>query len=333
MAAKIYYEDDVSTETLRGSRIAVLGYGSQGRAHSLNLKDSGHDVIVGLRKDSSSWTKVEADGLHVANVHEAVADADLVAVLVPDQHQAAVFAESIEPNLRPGTTLLFAHGFSIHFGQIRPPEDNDVVMIAPKAPGPLVRRTFEEGKGTPALVAVHQDSSGSARDRALAYARGLGCTRAGVIQTTFAEETETDLFGEQAVLCGGTSRLIQAGFETLVEAGYQPEIAYFECLHELKLIVDLLYEGGLGHMRRAISDTAEYGDLTRGRKVVTEETEEAMRVILDDIRSGSFAREWVTENRAGTPVLDAERRRQAQHPIEEVGTNLRKMMSWIENPT
>ena len=333
MAAKIYYDNDASPEALQGQRIAVLGYGSQGRAHALNLRDSGHEVVVGLRKDSPSWTAAEEDGFTVASINEAVADADLVAVLLPDQHQAKVYAESIEPNLRPGATLMFAHGFSIHYGQVRPPSENDVVMIAPKAPGPLVRRTYEADMGTPALVAVHQDASGKATERALAYGQGLGCTRAGVIETTFAEETETDLFGEQAVLCGGTSRLIQAGFETLVEAGYQPEIAYFECLHELKLIVDLLYEGGFSHMRHAISDTAEYGDFTRGRKIVTDETTKAMQTILEDIRSGAFAREWVLENQAGTPVLEAERRRQTEHPIEEVGSGLREMMTWIQKPT
>ena len=331
--AKIYYEGDASTEALAGRQVAVLGYGSQGRAHALNLRDSGVEVVVGLRKDSSSWRIAEDDGVRVASVNEAVAGADVVSVLIPDQHQAALYHEAIEPNLRPGATLMFAHGFAVHFGQVRAPEDNDVVMIAPKAPGPLVRRTFEEGRGVPALVAVDQDASGGALKTALAYARGLGCTRAGVIETTFAEETETDLFGEQAVLCGGTSRLIQAGFETLVEAGYQPEIAYFECLHELKLIVDLLYEGGFRHMRSAISDTAEYGDLTRGRKVVTDETTAAMRRILDDVRSGSFAREWILENRAGTPVLASERRRQNEHPIEEVGSKLREMMTWIPKPT
>jgi ketol-acid reductoisomerase len=327
---QIYYENDASREALAGKGVAVLGYGSQGRAHALNLKDSGVDVTVGLRKDSSSWDRAEADGLSVSGIHEACSGADLVAMLVPDQHQAAVYRDAVEPNLDPSAALLFAHGFNIHFGQIRPPVDNDVIMIAPKAPGPLVRRTFEGGSGVPGLLAVHQDATGSATQRALAYARGIGCTRAGVIETTFAEETETDLFGEQAVLCGGTSRLIQAGFETLVRAGYQPEIAYFECLHELKLIVDLLYEGGFTKMRDAISDTAEYGDLTRGKRVVGKETEKAMQKILDDIQSGEFAREWVLENKAGTPVLDGERRAQAAHPVEEVGSRLRGMMSWMK---
>ena len=327
--AKIHYEDAVS-DALAGKRIAVLGYGSQGRAHALNLKDSGYDVTVGLRKDSRSWKAAEADGVSVAGLHEACSGAELVAMLLPDQHQASVYAEVVEPNLDPGAALLFAHGFNVHFGQIRAPEENDVVMIAPKAPGPLVRRTFEGGSGTPGLLAIHQDATGKAFDRALSYAKGIGCTRAGVIETTFAEETETDLFGEQAVLCGGTSRLIQAGFETLVEAGYQPEIAYFECLHELKLIVDLLYEGGFTKMRDAISDTAEFGDLTRGKRVVNEDTEKEMRRILDEIQSGQFAREWVLENKAGTPVLDAERRRQAEHPINEVGARLREMMSWMK---
>jgi ketol-acid reductoisomerase len=329
MAAKIYYEKDASPDLLKGKRLTTLGYGSQGRAHALNLKDSGYDVTVGLKKGSPSWERAESDGVNVATVHEACSGADLVAMLVPDQHQAAVYTEAVEPNLKPDAVLLFAHGFNIHFGQIRPPADCDVVMIAPKAPGPLVRRTYEAGSGTPALLAVHQDATGSAFARALAYGWGLGCARAGVIETTFAEETETDLFGEQAVLCGGASRLIQAGFETLVEAGYQPEIAYFECMHELKLIVDLLYEGGFRRMRDAISDTAEYGDLTRGKKVVGPDVEATMSEILEDIRSGAFAREWVLENRAGTPVLEAERRRQNEHPIEEVGARLREMMSWM----
>lgn len=325
----IYYDSDATFGPLENKRIAVLGYGAQGRAHALNLRDSGLDVVVGLRKDSPSWDVATADGLAVASLNEACADAHLIAMLVPDQHQAAVYSESVEPNLRPDAALLFAHGFNIHFGQIRAPQDNDVIMIAPKAPGPLVRRTYEGGSGTPGLLAIHQDASGDARALALAYAKGIGCTRAGVIETTFAEETETDLFGEQAVLCGGVSRLIQAGWETLVDAGYQEEIAYFECLHELKLIVDLLYEGGFKGMRHAISDTAEYGDLTRGKRVVDEATQARMRQILTDIRSGEFAREWVLENKAGTPVLDAERRLQADHPIEAVGTRLREMMSWL----
>jgi ketol-acid reductoisomerase len=329
MAATIYYDSDSSFEPLQGKRVAVLGYGAQGRAHALNLKDSGVEVVVGLRRDSKSWPRAEEDGLQVATVAEATKGADIVAVLLPDQHQAKVYAAEVEPNLDPEAALLFAHGFNIHFGQIRPPENNDVIMIAPKAPGPLVRRTFEEGSGTPGLLAIARDATGRARERALAYAKGIGCTRAGVIETTFAEETETDLFGEQAVLCGGTSRLIQAGFETLVRAGYQPEIAYFECLHELKLIVDLLYEGGFTKMRDAISDTAEYGDLTRGTKVVDEHVEASMQQILDDIRSGAFAKEWVLENASGTPVLDARRREQAAHPVEEVGSKLREMMSWM----
>jgi ketol-acid reductoisomerase len=333
VAAKIFYDSDASFDALRGKSVAVLGYGSQGRAHALNLRDSGVDVTVGLRKDSPSWTRAENDGVNVATVSEACSGANVVAMLLPDQHQPACYESAVEPNLQPGAALLFAHGFNIHFGQVRPPDDTDVVMIAPKAPGPLVRRTFEAGSGTPALLAVQQDSTGNATDRALAYAKGLGCTRAGVIATTFAEETETDLFGEQAVLCGGTSRLIQAGFETLVEAGYQPEIAYFECLHEMKLIVDLLYEGGFSLMRDAISDTAEYGDLSRGKRVVGADVEATMRELLEEIRSGAFAREWVLENRAGTPVLSAERRRQKEHQIEEVGARLREMMSWMKKQT
>ena len=330
MTARIYYENDASIDVLRDYRIVVVGYGSQGRAHALNLKDSGLDVCVALRKDSPTWDRASSEGVEVRPLHEALPQANLVAMLVPDQHQPAVYREVVEPNLDPGAVLLFAHGFNVHFDQVRVPADNDVVMVAPKAPGLLVRRTFEQGSGTPALVAVHQDASGAALDRALAYAKGIGCTRAGVIETTFAEETETDLFGEQAVLCGGVSRLIQTGFETLVGAGYQPEIAYFECLHELKLIVDLIYEGGFTKMRDAVSDTAEYGDLTRGRKVIDEDVEASMQRILEDVRSGSFAREWVLENKAGTPVLSAERRRQATLQIAEVGARLREMMSWVK---
>ena len=327
--ATIYYEKDADPSALSEQRIAVLGFGSQGHAHALNLKDSGHDVRVGLREGSSSKAKAEEAGLVVKPTADAVAEADVVMVLLPDTAQAKAYREDIEPNLKAGDMLMFAHGFNIHFETIAPPADVDVTMIAPKGPGHLVRRTYEQGIGTPALVAVHQDSTGKARERALAYAAGIGCARAGVIETTFQEETETDLFGEQAVLCGGATALVQAGFETLVEAGYQPEIAYFECLHELKLIVDLLYEGGFSKMRHAVSDTAEYGDLTRGRRVVTPEVEQAMRTILQDIRSGSFAQEWVLENRAGTPVLEAERRYQSQHPIEDVGRRLREMMQWI----
>jgi ketol-acid reductoisomerase len=329
MPPTIHYDKDADLAALAGKSVAVLGYGAQGRAHALNLRDSGVDVVVGLRKDSPTWEVAEHDGVAVASLNEACSDGELVAMLVPDQHQASVYREAVEPNLAPGAALLFAHGFNIHFGQIRPSPDNDVVMIAPKAPGPLVRRTYESGSGTPGLLAIHQDATGDAVRLALAYAKGIGCTRAGVIETTFAEETETDLFGEQAVLCGGVSRLIQSGWETLVEAGYQPEIAYFECLHELKLIVDLLYEGGFKGMRHAISDTAEYGDLTRGKRVIDDSVRARMQDLLADIRSGEFAREWVLENRAGTPVLDAERRLQAEHPIEEVGANLREMMSWL----
>jgi len=330
MPAKVYYDNDASLDELAGATVAVLGYGSQGRAHALNLKDSGVDVIVGLRKDSASWEGAEADGVNVATTGEACASAGIISMLVPDQHHGSVYEGFVEPNLRPGAALLFAHGFNIHFGQVKPPENNDVIMVAPKAPGRLLRRTFEGGSGVPSLVAVHQDGTGRALTLALAYAKALGSTRAGVIETTFAEETETDLFGEQAVLCGGVSRLIQAGFETLVDAGYQPEIAYFECLHELKLIVDLLYEGGFKGMRQAVSDTAEYGDLTRGERVIGPEVEAAMHKILADVQSGEFAREFVLENRAGTPVLEARRARQANHPIEEVGARLREMMSWMK---
>jgi ketol-acid reductoisomerase len=330
MDPKIHYDDALSLDALKDKRVAILGYGSQGRAHALNLDDSGLDVTVGLRKDSRSWNRAEGDGVSVTAIHEACMGADVVAMLIPDQHQVSVYEQSVEPNLDPRATLLFAHGFNIHFGQINPPEQNDVVMVAPKAPGPLVRKTFEEGSGVPALVAVHQDATAEATARALAYAKALGCARAGVIETTFAEETETDLFGEQAVLCGGVSRLVQAGFETLVAAGYQPEIAYFECLHELKLIVDLLYKGGFSHMRDAVSDTAEYGDLTRGGQVVGPDVEDAMRQVLGDIRSGVFAREWVLETRAGAPVLRALRRQQAEHPIEAVGARLREMMPWMK---
>ena len=326
----VLYDADVDRSALEGQRIAVLGYGSQGHAHALNLRDSGFDVRVGLRPDSKSWPKAEEDGLTVTTPSVAVAEADVVMVLLPDTAQAAAYAADIEPNLEAGNLLLFAHGFNIHFGQVRPPEGVDVGMIAPKAPGHLVRRTYSEGIGTPSLFAVHHDATGTARARVLAYAAGIGAGRAGIIETTFAEETETDLFGEQAVLCGGVTSLVKAGFETLVDAGYQPEIAYFECLHELKLIVDLMYEGGLGWMRYSVSDTAEYGDYTRGPRVVDERTREEMRTILAEIRSGAFAEEWVGEAARGFPRFHELRERDREHSIESVGERLRSMMPWLQ---
>jgi ketol-acid reductoisomerase len=327
--ATIHYESDTDRGTLAGQRIAVLGYGSQGHAHSLNLSESGFDVTVGLREGSKSWAKAEESGLRVAPTAEAAAEADVVMMLLPDTAQAAAYERDVEPGLEPGNMLMFAHGFNIHFNQIRPPEGIDVTMIAPKAPGHLVRRQYTEGRGTPALVAVHRDATGGALRRALAYGAGIGCARAGIIETTFAEETETDLFGEQAVLCGGVSSLIQNGYETLVEAGYQPEVAYFECLHELKLIVDLLYEGGFSWMRYSVSDTAEYGDYSRGKRVVGAASREEMGRILEEIRSGAFASEWVSEAKAGFPAFEAMRRREREHGIEEVGARLRQMMPWL----
>jgi len=327
--AKVYYEKDVNQESLRSKVIAILGYGSQGHAHALNLKDSGFQVIVGLRR-GNSWVQAEKDGFKVLSPAEATKQADLVVFLVPDQTQKQLFYEEVEKNLRPGMALVFAHGFNIHFGQIVPSTDVDVFMVAPKGPGHLVRRVYTEGGGVPALIAVHQDATGKAKELALAYASGIGSARAGVIETTFAEETETDLFGEQVVLCGGLSELIRSGFETLVNAGYQPEIAYFECLHEVKLIVDLIYEKGITGMRYSISDTAEYGDLTRGPRVINEQTKQEMQKILAEIQSGRFAREWINENMAGRPVFNALRKRQAEHQIEKVGQQLRAMMSWIE---
>ncbi len=329
MPATIYYEDDADPSLLEGRKVAVLGYGSQGHAHALNLRDSGVDVRVGLRDGSSSWKKAEAEGLRVLATPEAVAEADVVMVLLPDTEQKAVYERDIAPNLKERDSLAFAHGFNIHFGQIRPPKGVDVWMIAPKGPGHLVRRTFEEGGGVPALVAVGADETGKAKQTALAYARGIGATRAGVLDTTFEEETETDLFGEQVVLCGGLVELIKASFDTLVNAGYQPESAYFETLHEVKLIVDLIYEGGITNMRYSISDTAEYGDMTRGPRIVTEETRAEMRKILDEIQTGRFANEWIVENQAGRPVFNALRRQGAEHPIEDVGERLRAMMPWI----
>jgi ketol-acid reductoisomerase len=329
--ATIYYDNQADLGRLKGRKIAVIGYGSQGHAHALNLKESGLDVRVGLYAGSKSWAKAEAAGLPVKTVREAAEEADIVMILTPDIGQAQLYREEIAPGMRAGKTLMFAHGFSIRFGQIVPPKDIDVSMIAPKAPGHRVREVFVQGGGTPALLAVYQDASGHAKEDALAYAKGLGCTRAGVIETTFAEETETDLFGEQAVLCGGVSALVKAGFETLVEAGYQPEIAYFECMHELKLIVDLFYQGGLNYMRYSVSDTAEHGDYYAGPKIITDETRAAMRKLLADIRSGAYAEEWIEENRKGRPWFNAKRAEEANHPIEKVGRELRRMMPWL-NP-
>jgi ketol-acid reductoisomerase len=332
MPAKIYYDQDADLSLLRGKKIAIVGYGSQGHAHALNLKDSGLDVVVGLYKGSKSWPKAEKDGLRVATVAEAAQMADIVMVLLPDQVHRQTFEESIRGALTKGKTLMMAHGFSIHFNQVVPPADVDVSMIAPKAPGHIMRDLFVQGPGVPGLLAVQQDVSGKARDVALAYGKGVGCTRAGVIETTFKEETETDLFGEQTVLCGGVSALIKAAFETLVKAGYQPEVAYFECMHELKLIVDLFYQGGLAYMRYSVSDTAEFGDYSRGPRVVDEHVRAEMQKILGEIQSGQFAREWVLENQANRASFLATRRVEADHPIEEVGKRLRSMMSWIKPP-
>ncbi|YAF94475.1 MAG: ketol-acid reductoisomerase [Nodularia sp. CChRGM 3473] len=328
--ARMYYDEDANLDLLAGKTIAIIGYGSQGHAHALNLKDSGLNVIVGLYPGSKSAAKAEAAGLTVKNVADAAKAADFIMILLPDEVQKTVYKNEIEPNLQEGNVLAFAHGFNIHFGQVLPPANVDVVMVAPKGPGHLVRRTYEQGQGVPALFAVYQDASGKARDRAMAYARGIGGTRAGILETTFREETETDLFGEQAVLCGGLSALIKAGFETLVEAGYQPELAYFECLHEVKLIVDLVVEGGLATMRDSISNTAEYGDYTRGPRIVNDTTKAEMRKILSEIQSGQFAREFVLENQSGKPGFTAMRRQEAEHPIEEVGKDLRAMFSWLK---
>ncbi|MBD2104627.1 ketol-acid reductoisomerase [Leptolyngbya sp. FACHB-261] len=328
--ARMYYDADANLDLLEGKTIAILGYGSQGHAHALNLKDSGLNVIVGLYEGSPSWSKAEAAGLKVHTTAEAAKAADFIMILLPDEVQKSIYKSEIEPNLKAGDTLAFAHGFNIHFAQILPPKEVDVVMVAPKGPGHLVRRTFEQGQGVPALFAVYQDATGQARDRAMAYAKGVGGTRAGILETSFREETETDLFGEQAVLCGGLSALIKAGFETLVEAGYQPELAYFECLHEVKLIVDLVVEGGLANMRHSISNTAEYGDYTRGPRIVTDATKAEMRKILSEIQTGQFAREFVLENISGKAGFTAMRRREAEHPIEEVGSDLRAMFSWLK---
>ena len=326
----IFYDADANLDALKGKTVAILGYGSQGHAHALNLRDSGMDVVVGLRPDSSSRAEAEAEGLEVMDVAEAASRGDIVMVLLPDERQAEVWESEISDGIAPGNLLMFAHGFSIHFGQVDPPAGVDVGMVAPKGPGHLVRRQYEEGRGVPCLMAVHQDETGNARELVLAYATGIGGGRAGVIETTFKDECETDLFGEQSVLCGGATELVRAGFETLVEAGYDPRLAYFECLHELKLIVDLMYEKGVQGMRDSISNTAEYGDMTRGPRVIGEPTREAMRKILADIQSGEFAKEWIAENRAGGENFQRLREEAAGDQIEQVGGELRGMMSWIE---
>jgi ketol-acid reductoisomerase len=331
--ANIYYDKDADPSLIRAKKVAIIGYGSQGHAHSLNLHDNGVDVRVGLRPGSKSWAKAQNAGLEVQSVADASAWADTIMMLAPDTSQAAIYNQSIAPNLKAGKTLMFAHGFNIRFGTITPPPGVDVSMVAPKAPGHRVREVFVEGGGTPALLAVHQDASGGAKANALSYAFALGATRAGVLETTFAEETETDLFGEQAVLCGGVSALVKAGFETLVEAGYQPEIAYFECLHELKLIVDLMYRGGLNYMRYSVSDTAEDGDYTAGPKIVTEDTKHAMYQILQEIQDGSYANTWIEENEKGRPWFNEQRRLQQDHLIERVGSQLRQMMPFIDPVT
>ena len=328
--ATMFYDKDADIELIRRRKVAVIGYGSQGHAHALNLQDSGVEVVVGLPSSSRSIEKAKTDGLKVLSVAEAAKWADVIMVLIPDTRQAKVYENDIKPGLTAGKMLMFAHGFNIRFNCIVPPKDVDVTMVAPKAPGHRVREVFKEGGGIPGLLAVHQDATGQGRATALAYARGIGCTRAGVIETTFSEETETDLFGEQAVLCGSTSALVKAGFETLIEAGYQPEVAYFECLHELKLIVDLMYRGGLNYMRYSISDTAEWGDYTSGPRIITPETKKVMKQILTDIQSGEFAKKWIAENEAGLPVYKATRDKELTHPIEVVGAQLRSMMPFLD---
>jgi len=329
--AKIYYDSDCNLTLLEGKVVGIIGYGSQGHAQAQNLRDSGCQVIVAEAEGTPGWKDAKEAGFRVMNAAEMAKESDIIVMLAPDMLHKKIYYESVEKNLVPGNTLMFAHGFVIHYGQVTPPPDIDVTMIAPKAPGHLLRQVYTEGKGTPAIVAVHQDASGKAKDVALAYAKGIGCSRAGVIETTFAEETETDLFGEQAVLCGGVTALIKAGFETLVEAGYQPEIAYFECLHELKLIVDLIYQGGFNYMRYSVSHTAEYGDYTRGPRVIDDMVKDEMEQILAEIQDGSFAKEWILENQAGRPVYNALKRQEEEHPIEIVGKELRKMMPWLES--
>ncbi|HHT9110995.1 MAG TPA: ketol-acid reductoisomerase [Candidatus Brocadiaceae bacterium] len=326
---KIYYEKDADISVLKGKKIAVIGYGSQGHAQAQNLRESGFDVIVSTRTGTPNYQLAVKHGFKPVSVDEAAKQGDVIQILLPDETQKAVYESQIKPHLKDGKTLCFSHGFNIHFGQVVPPANIDVIMVAPKSPGHLVRSEFEKGGGVPCLMAIHQDATGTARKKAMAYAHGIGGTRAGVMETTFAEETETDLFGEQAVLCGGAAALVKAGFETLVEAGYQPELAYFECMHELKLIVDLFYQGGLNYMRYSVSNTAEYGDLTRGPRIVTEETKKEMKRILSEIQSGQFAREWILENQAGRPVFNALEKKDRNHLIEKVGKELRKMMKWI----
>ncbi len=327
---KMYYQEDCNLDLIKNKKIAVIGYGSQGHAHALNLKDSGMDVIVGLYNGSKSWEKAEAAGLTVMTAFDAAKAADIIMILINDEKQPALYKESIEPNLKAGKSLVFAHGFNIHFGQIVPPSDVDVWMVAPKGPGHTVRSQYEEGKGVPDLIAIYQDATKKAKEYALAYAAGIGGARAGILETTFQEETETDLFGEQAVLCGGVTELIKAGFETLVAAGYQPEIAYFECCHEMKLIVDMINQGGFTYMRYSVSDTAEYGDYVTGKRIINDETRKEMKKVLTEIQEGTFARNWILENRVNRPYFNARKRMEAEHPIEIVGKKLRAMMSWLK---
>ncbi|MBY0569135.1 MAG: ketol-acid reductoisomerase [Hyphomonadaceae bacterium] len=330
---KVYTNDDVRSDALEGQRIAVLGYGSQGRAHAQNLRDSGYDVVAGVRKDGKGWTNARADKIDTAEPAAAVEGADLIAFLTPDMAQEAIYNEVIAPRAKKGATLLFAHGFSIHYGRVKPRADMDVVLVAPKGPGDLVRREFIRGRGVPALFAVHQNATETARARAMAYAKGIGGASGGLIETTFPEETETDLFGEQAVLCGGAKELVMAGYQTLVDAGYQPEVAYFECMHELKLIVDLFYEGGISKMHDFISETAKYGAVVSGPRIITEDTRARMRAVLADIQSGNFARDWILENQAGKPRYNAMLNADRNHPIERTGAALRERMAWLKQPT
>ncbi|OXM17235.1 ketol-acid reductoisomerase [Paenibacillus herberti] len=329
MAVKLFYENDADLGVLQGKTVAVIGYGSQGHAQAQNLRDSGVKVVIGLREGKSA-DKARNDGFEVLSVADATRKADVVQILMPDETQAQVYNDEIAPNLKKGAALMFSHGFNVHFGQIVPSKDTDVLLVAPKSPGHMVRRTYVEGFGVPGLIAIEQDATGNAQAIGLAYAKGIGCTRAGVFETSFREETETDLFGEQAVLCGGTSALVKAGFETLVEAGYAPEMAYFECLHELKLIVDLMYEGGLASMRDSISNTAEYGDYVTGPRIVTDETKKAMKEVLSDIQQGKFARDFILENKSGRAMLTATRRNESEHAIEKTGAELRELMHWIK---